>query len=474
MRVRSPLRRRTRSVVDRASSADLVMLALDRPDMAEQVGGILLLGRGPAFDLGTAEATLAERIQAVPRLRQRLMPAPPGCGRPVWIDDAAFDITRHVRQVPCPAPGDEQALLDLGVRLVADPLPRSGPLWSAAFVTGLADGKVALVLVLHHVLADGIGGLAVLNVLVDNVLSDPATGVPVPEFPRPQPSTAGLAVDAWRSRARALSRLPSIWPRVRTSVAAAGGLQPGRAAACSLLQPTGPRRRLALVRADVATLRAAAHRAGGTVNDVVLAAIGGALHAMLEHRGESVDTFVISVPVAIRRSATAGQLGNQVSPMLVSVPGHGSLDRRVRRVAEQTRARKAAATEVLPPALIGPVFRVAARLGLVHRYMCRQRQLHTLVTNLHGPDQPLTFADAPVDGLIPVALGDAGNTTVSFDALSYAGTLSITVVADPDHVPDLPLLAAALQAELAADGRPAAPVVDCEAIPQPRRRWRPR
>jgi len=428
------------------------MLALDRRDVPEQVGGILLLDSGPAFDLRTAEATLAERVQAVPRLRQRLMPAPPGCGRPVWIDEADFDIIRHVRPVPCPAPGDEQALLEVATRLVADPLPRSGPLWSAAFVTGLAGDRVALVLVLHHVLADGIGGLAVLDTLVDSVISDPPTRLPMREFPRRPPSTAELAIDAWRSRVRALSRLPSIWPRVRRSVAAAGGLRPARAAGCSLLQPTGPRRRLAVVRADLAPLRAAAHRLGGTVNDVVLAAVAGALHAVLEHRAESVNTFVISVPVAVRRSATVGQLGNQVSPMLVSVPGDGSLDGRVRQVAAQTRARKAAATEVLPPALIGPVFRVAARLGLVHRYMCRQRQLHTLVTNLHGPDRPLTFAGAPVDDLIPVALGDAGNATVSFDALSYAGTLSITVVADPDHVPDLPLLAAALQAELAAAG----------------------
>ena len=211
-------------------------------------------------------------------------------------------------------------------------------------------------------------------------------------------------------------------------------------------------RRLALVRGDLGQASTIASAHGGTVNDVVLAAVAGALHAVLEHRGESVDTFVVSVPVAIRRSAAAGQLGNRVSPMLVSVPGDGALDRRVRLVAAQTRVRKAAATEVLPPALIGPVFRVAARLGLVHRYMCRQRQLHTLVTNLHGPDRPLTFAGAPVDDLVPVALGDAGNTTVSFDVLSYAGTLSITVVADPDHVPDLTLLAAALRAELAAAG----------------------
>ena len=454
MRWHSPVRPGTRSAVDRTSSADLAMLALDRPGTPEQVGGILVRAAARRSMSGRPKPGSRSGSGRCRGSGSGSWPRRPAVAVLWWTDDAGFDVTRHVRRVPCPFPGDEDALLDVAARLVADPLPRSRPLWSAAFVTGLAGGRVALVLVLHHVLADGIGGLAVLGALVDGV-----AGPPVPEFPGRPPSTAGLAVDAWGSWLRALSQLPAGWRRVRTSMTAAGGLHPGRAAGCSLLRAAGPRRRLAVVRADLATLRAAAHRLDGTVNDVVLAAVAGALHALLERRGESVDTLVVSVPVAVRRSATVGRLGNRISPMLVSVQGGGAPDRRVRRVAAQTRARKAAATEVLPPALIGPAFRVAARLGLVHWYLCRQRQLHTLVTNLRGPDRPLTFAGTPVEDVIPVALGDTGNVTVSFDVLSYAGTLSITIVADPDHVPDLPFLVAALQAELAAVGA-ASPAVD--------------
>ena len=307
---------------------------------------------------------------------------------------------------------------------------------------------------LHHVLADGLGGLAVLAVLVDRApglpSADPTAGLAAPTFPRHPPPAGRLAADAARTRVRALTRLPAAWRQLRAGLAAAGGLHPGRAASCSLLQPTGPRRRLAVVRADLARLHAAAHRHGGTVNDVVLAAVAGALHTVLARRGEPVDELVISVPVAIRRSAGAGRLGNRISPMLVAVAGAGSPARRVRQVAAVTRVRKAAATEQPPAALLGSAFRVAARLGLVHRYMNRQRQLHTLVSNLPGPDRPLTFAGAPVRAIVPVALGDTGNTTVSFDVLSYAGTVSITVVADPDHVPDLPDLAAALRAQVEA------------------------
>jgi diacylglycerol O-acyltransferase / wax synthase len=108
--------------------------------------------------------------------------APPGCGRPFWADDPAFDAGHHVRLRPCPAPGDERALLDVGAAVTGEPLPRSRPLWSATFVTGLADGGTGLIIVVNHVLADGIGGLAVLANLVD------APSPPLPAGPQAAPS----------------------------------------------------------------------------------------------------------------------------------------------------------------------------------------------------------------------------------------------------------------------------------------------
>ena len=225
--------------------------------------------------------------------------------------------------------------------------------------------------------------------------------------------------------------------------------QPAAAAAgCSLLRPTGTRRRLAVVRTDLARLRAAAHRSGGTVNDVLLVAVGGALHSVLRQRGESVGSVVISVPVATRPATTTAWLGNRVSFMLVPVDAAGATAERVARIAAATRARKAAAIESRPAAMTGPLFRLAARIGLVHRYMARQRQLHTLVSNMRGPGSPVTFAGAAVAGIVPVAVGDTGNVTLSVDVLSYAGTVSITLVADPDGVPDLARVVTALGAEL--------------------------
>lgn len=439
------VRSRAGPAIERASATDLAMLAMDAGPLPQQLGAALTLNTGPDFDLPGAERLIAERVHAVPRLRQRLVSAPAGCGRPVWVDDPDFDIGHHVRRVHCPSPGDERALLDVIAAVVSHPLPRSRPLWSAVFVTGLTGHSVALVMVFHHVLADGIGGLAVLASIVDQAAQPAAT-----PFPRRPPPRAQLAIDAVLTRVHAPARLPVAWRNAQAAVAAAGGLHADRVASCSLIHPTGPRRRLAVVRADLAELRGAAHRHGATVNDVVLAAVTGALRVLLDTRRESVDTLFVAVPVAARRSATATQLGNETDPMVVPVPATGDLPQRLRQITLTTRARRTLATGPPTIALLGPVFRAAASLGLYHWYMNHQRRMHTLVSNVRGPDRPLTFAGATIDGVIPVAVGEAGNMTVSFIALSYAGTLAITVVADPEHVPDLSTLTTSLQAEIAA------------------------
>ncbi|MDQ2709771.1 MAG: hypothetical protein M3Z25_20030 [Actinomycetota bacterium] len=162
--------------IERASAADLVLLAMDSGGaVPEHLGTVLVLDAGPTFDVPAARRMLAERVRAVPRLRQRLVRLPPGLGRPVWVDDPGFDAARHVQERQCPGAGDEQSLLDLAAAVSTEPLPRSRPLWAAVVVPGLAGGRVGLVIVLHHVLADGIGGLAILARLVDGADPGPAS-----------------------------------------------------------------------------------------------------------------------------------------------------------------------------------------------------------------------------------------------------------------------------------------------------------
>ena len=438
--------------VDRASPADLMQLATDVGPAPMHVGTVLILATGPGFNVQDAQRLLGERIHAVPRLRQRLRRAPPGCGRPFWADDPAFDLRHHVRQLPCPSPGDERALLEVAAAVTGAPLPRSRPLWSATFVTGLADGGTGLVIVMNHVLADGIGGLAVLARLVDESPGLPSGRPERARFPVPAPGARTLAADAWAGRARRLTHLASSVRTIRQGLAELGGTRPPRRlAATSLNRPTGPQRRIDAVAADLAAVRDLGHAHGGTVNDVILAAIAGALRALLAGRGEQLDLVTVSVPVSARQAATGGQLGNQVGVMPVALPAGGDLAARVTRIAAITRERKRAARGS-SAAVLGLPFRLLAPTGLLRWYVNRQRLIHTFATNLRGPAEPLTFAGAPVQAVIPIP-NTTGNVTVTFGALSYAGTLQITVLSDPSRMPDVGLLIIALRQELGSAAR---------------------
>lgn len=432
----------TSAPIERASPTDLMELASDAGGAPMQVGAVLVLGAAAPAGLPAVRDAIAERMRAIPRLRQHLVATPPGCGRPVWVDVAEFDIRDHVRELACPGPADEPALLALAAELMTERLPRDRPLWAATLVSGLAGGRSALVVVFHHVLADGIGGLAVLARLVDGAPEPPAVA-----FPRRAPAARELLADALLSRVRAVGRLAAGVRRLRS---AAGELGTGRRAVrpprCSLNRPTGPRRALAVARADLAAVRAAGKAHGATVNDVVLAAVAGALHAVLRSRGETADTFVVSVPVSARRADSTARLGNEVGVMPVAIPAAGDPSSRLTAIGRITSSRKSA-TPGASAALLGPAFRALARIGALRWFIDRQHLVTTFVTNLRGPDRPLSFLGAPVTAVIPVGT-ITGNVTVAFAVLSYAGTLGVTVIADPQSCPDLPVLAAALQDEL--------------------------
>lgn len=152
--------------------------------------------------------------------------------------------------------------------------------------------------------------------------------------------------------------------------------------------------------------------------------------------------------VAARRAATGGELGNQIGIMTVTVPATGAFSTRVTRTAEITRERKSHARGA-SAALFVPVFLLLARTGLLRWFASHQRVVQTFVTNLHGPDDQLTFGGAVVQAIIPIP-STTGNVTVTFAAVSYAGTLRITILSDPARMPDAPALAAALRHELSA------------------------
>jgi hypothetical protein len=213
-----------------------------------------------------------------------------------------------------------------------------------------------------------------------------------------------------------------------------------------------------VVRVAVAPLRAVAHRHGATTNDAVLVALAAALGLVLRARGETVDSLLVTVPVSGRGAGDRSDLGNLVSPLLVEVPVTGDLTARLEQVAARVRAGKASATGPPPIALLGWLFRPLARLGVFRWYMNHQHRFHVLATHVRGPEDQVGFAGSPVVTATPLVVGEGGNTTITFEILSYAGALTVTAIAHADHWPDLAAFTDGLRLELdriAAAGRAA-------------------
>jgi WS/DGAT/MGAT family acyltransferase len=483
--------------ISRVGDADLAFLAMDRGPVPEQLGVVLLLDG--VLDADACVRLLSERVSAVPRLRQRLMPTPLGCGPPIWAEDPSFDVRRHFSTATCPAPsdaqardagrlpsadrvsgdvrapddgrmpGDDRALADAAMPELMRRLPRDRPLWRAVLISGAEGGTSALLLILHHALADGLGGLAVLSHLLDDADSAPHPKAGEPTTMPHRPAVYGakadgwrLAADAWRRRGRAIRAAPGRLRRLGPALRAGGGIKPAPVADCSLLQPVGGRRRAVVVRAPLDALRDAGHRHDAGINSVLLAAVAGALRRLLDGRGERLGAVSIAVPVGAQRAAGGAQQaaggtgraagraaggvdGNLGSPLVVTVPDGGD---GVAHVAAEVRRRRGEAAGPAPVAVLGGAFRVLASMGAYGWYMRRQRRMHTLVSNVRGPGVVVSVGGVSVRGMIPLVVGGNTNITVMFLALSYCGELVVTVVADPDRCPDLDRLGVLLSGEL--------------------------
>lgn len=285
-------------------------------------------------------------------------------------------------------------------------------------------------------------------------LVDGAPTPATPAFPRPAPSTAALLTDAVRSRLRALARPRSLVAHLRTAAAELRA-RPPKAARSSLNAPVGPSRRLAVAREELQEVHAAARRHGVSVNDAVLAAITGSMRRFLADRGETVDELVVSIPVSSRGDAAAGELGNRIGIMAVELPAGGEPGERMEAIGAITRARKQEARGA-SAALLAPAFRALATVGALRWFTDHQHMVNTFVTNLRGPDSTVDFVGRTVDELIPIN-STSGNVRVAFGVFSYAGALTVTVVADGSFADDLADLTAHLQGELpavAADADP--------------------
>jgi diacylglycerol O-acyltransferase len=444
----------------RLSVQDAGFLSLEHPGLPQHVAILAVAEGGPLHGpdgrlrVDAARQQLAGRLQLVPRLRQRVLWPRVGQGLPLWVDDPGFDLANHVHVVQLAAPGGQRELLGLCDELCLRLLDRARPLWELWLVTGLDQGRVGLVLKLHHSLADGLAAVQIAGLLLDGT-ADALSPTPPPWQPRPAPSGWALVADNLRGRgatlAAALMRLrhPSrlaAQARVLAGAAqmAAGGRRHQRRSL--LRRRVGGRRRLVVVRAQLAEVKAAAHGHGATVNDLLLAAVAGGLRALLLARGTPVDglTLYASVPVALPARADSAALGNQVGLMVVPLPvDEPNPAQRLQLITRATRERKRRPERL---ASLRPAGSLTI-LRALNRYSRHQRIVDLFVTNVPGPQRPLYLLGARLVEAFPV-VQVAGNVPLSVAVLSYAGQLNIGIQSDPDGLPDLDLFADGLRQSL--------------------------
>jgi diacylglycerol O-acyltransferase len=419
---------------------DLTVLASDRGAAPMNLGAILVFDRNHGPSLDEARALFVSRLPGIPRLRHKLRRAHLGCGRPVWVDAEDFQLDRHLRDRPWPDPGGDRELLDVASDLLCRRFDLEHPLWRAWWVSHAATGRAALVLVLHHVLADGVGGLAVLAALADG-------GPPPPgqDFPQPPPSWLELCREAARQRVTGLASSPHRLRVAMTGLSELGFSRhaPQLAAPTFFNRPTSSRRRLSTVHLPLPEILRVAHEFGGTVNDVILAACSGALFAASAARGEDPSQVVISVPVSGRRAASTGRLGNVTGVRPIVVPNISDDRARLARIVALTSAQ-AALPRASSAAPLGAAFRLLSRLGLFRVFVEHQRLVNTFETNLRGPASASSFGHHRITDIVPMAV-NPGNVGISFVVLSYAGTITVTLVSDPEIVTEPELIASAFE-----------------------------
>jgi diacylglycerol O-acyltransferase len=418
------------------------------------VAGVMLF-EGPPPPYDELLEVFERRLPLVPRYRQRLAFVPLGQGRPKWVDDPHLNLRYHVRSTALPSPGSEEQLQDLAGRVFSQQLDRDKPLWEVWLVEGLEGDRFAMLSKTHHALVDGISGVDIMSVLFDTSEEPAAPTAPGDRWlPRPLPSRAQLLAEALLERAtipteiarsvRAVFRGPRrIAEAARDAAVGVGamawaGLNP--APSTPYNRPIGPHRRFTWVRASLRDVKGIKDSLGGTVNDVVLATVAGALGRHLRRRGRNTDGLELKamVPVSVRQDIERGALGNRVAAMMAPLPVWcqepvARLDIVREELKELKSGGQAVGAQVLTD-LSG--FAPSTIMDQASRLMSRQRFFNLVVTNVPGPQFPLYLLGRRMLDPFPM-VPLAKNQALGVALLSYDGAINFGIVGDFDLLWDL-------------------------------------
>lgn len=426
------------------------------------VGGIdLCAGPAPSYD--EFAGLIERRLHLLPRYRQRLAIVPLGLAQPRWVDDTHFRLDYHLRHTALPAPGDAEQLQRLTSRIFEQALDRSRPLWELWLVEGIEGGRFALIHKMHHAIVDGIASVDVLNTIFD---SDPDAGdgpAKKPWEPEPGPSGVRLLAEGALERAAPPEVVRSVVSAVRSprqAVTRAAGTVAGIGAAARAAlspapptpynAPVGPHRRFTWQTESLDEIKAIKDGLDGSLNDVVLTVVAGALGRHLRRRGHDVDGLELQVfvPVALRSSG-GDEGGNEVSGLKVPLPvgitdpleRFQTISATMDELKDSTQVmalRAGVEASVLAPFALSEQ---GSRLGYSQRY------INLVVTNVPGPREQLYLLGRELEAIYPlVPLG--GNLGLGVTIVSYAGSVFFGFTADAEILPDVVELPGYLHASL--------------------------
>jgi WS/DGAT/MGAT family acyltransferase len=458
---------------DRLTALDSTFLHLEDHSPAHMHVASVMVFDGSAPTLQELVEHVEHRLHLVPRYRQRLASVPLGQGRPIWTDDPHFNPYYHIRHTALPKPADEAALKRLAGRVFSQRLDRSKPLWELWLVQAVAGGRFAIIAKTHHALVDGISGVDITTVLFDTAPDPAPTAPPSPWSAKPLPGSAKLLGEALLERStvpaemarglRAMLRAP----RRALAQARQGLVNVGATTLAGISDPAppspfnvniGPHRRYTFIDADLERFKAIKDSLGGTLNDVVLAAVSLALGRYLRARGHNTDGLVLKamVPVSVRTKDQRGALGNQVAAMWAPLPvgvenPAECLGKVAAAMAELKSSGQAVGAQVLTN-LAG--FAPPTILSQAARLQARQQFFNLVVTNVPGPQFPLYLLGRRLELLFPV-VPLAQRQALGIAVMSYDGHLGFGLLGDYDSLPDLEEIGEDLHEAIAALARAA-------------------
>ncbi len=430
------------------------------------IGGLTLV-EGPPPTMEEFLDQIRRRLHLVPRYRQKLAHTALDSGRPVWVDDPSFNLEYHIRHTALPAPGRWEQMQDLTARIFSQQLDRSKPLWEMWMVEGLEEDRFALITKTHHSLIDGIAGVDLATVLFDlSPDPPPVTNSGRAWQPHPEPGavqlvTAGLlgamragvalaegAMEAVTHPERALARAREAAEGVGEIIWA--GLNP--APETPLNVPIGPHRRFIGVTARLEDFKTVKDAFGGTVNDVVLAVVAGAMRSFLIARGRRTEGVELRalVPVSVRSQDERLGVGNRLVVMRGPLPVYvADPINRLRFVTQAMdglkESKQALGAEVIASA---QNFAPPTILAQASRLNFSTRLFNLIVTNVPGPQFPLYVLGREMLQAIPVAFLPE-NHALAIAIMSYNGQMNFGLLGDFDALPDIDSIGDDIAEELA-------------------------